>query len=515
MLNYSGRCISLRSGDIKEYYIVTFNIVGNKGESMRVKKCVALIIFLSLILSLLSGLIQQKNVFAEEITYTRTYTKMTEYNYGDKNNGFYMVPDEPGQYPVIFMFHGAGKEVSGNWEYKANILDTVNKWIALGYMDPMVIVVPNIERENEKDDWSLHGFNKYVNNGRFKALLDKIKNSEMEFDDKVDHSKKFSVTGFSMGGVESLFIGTRYKNDILNIGACSPSYMYYHVTGDNDDGWVKKADVNFTDDPNAHFMMGYGTKEDAFFHESVERYIAAYKENKTEEQKVFVVYGSYPDGHTWATFSREIFCFIYYMKFDVLPDDETIEKACKDKNLNYKDTSGNGSNNSSGNGSSSTSGGSGKGSKDTTGTNPSPKYSTEWINGKWYDANGTHTYEHILSWKCNDKGWWIEDSSGWYAVSCWQKIDGLWYYFDELGYMASDEWRDGWRLSSDGSQTYKEEGSWHASGNKWWFGDASGWYASATWQKINGSWYYFDDSGYMVTNQYVNGYWLGADGVCQ
>ena len=81
--------------------------------------------------------------------------------------------------------------------------------------------------------------------------------------------------------------------------------------------------------------------------------------------------------------------------------------------------------------------------------------------------------------------------------------------------MASDEWRDGWWLSSDGSLTYKEEGSWHASRDKWWFGDTSGWYASATWQKINGTWYYFDGSGYMVTNQYVDGYWLGADGACQ
>ena len=488
---------------------------------MRLKKKLALILSLALIISLISGIGQQKSVLAEGTGYTRTYTKMTDYNYGDKNKGFYMVPDEPGKYPVIFMFHGSGQTSSSNWEYREYLMDTVNKWIALGYMNPMVIVVPNIERENEKDDWSCYGFfYYYTNQDRFKLLLNKIKNGESEFDDKVDHSKKFSVTGFSMGGVESLCIGTSFKNDILNVGACSPSYMYFHVDSKgNDDGWVKKDKVNFTTDPEAHLFMGYGAQETEF-RQSVERYDAAYKENKTADQKDFVIYGSYNGGHTWETFSREIFYFIYYMKFDAVPDTETIEKACKDRNLDYGDNnSGNGSDSGSGKGSdnqaSGGSGASGNGSQGTSAKDTAPKYSNEWINGKWYDANGAQTYKSELSWKCNDKDWWIEDSSGWYAVSSWQKIDGLWYYFDESGYMASDEWRDGWWLSSDGSLTYKEEGSWHASRDKWWFGDTSGWYASATWQKINGTWYYFDGSGYMVTNQYVDGYWLGADGACQ
>ena len=51
---------------------------------------------------------------------------------------FYMVPDKSGKYPVIFMFHGAGEKISSNWEYRAYIMDTVNKWIALGYMDPIM-----------------------------------------------------------------------------------------------------------------------------------------------------------------------------------------------------------------------------------------------------------------------------------------------------------------------------------------------------------------------------------------
>lgn len=483
---------------------------------MKGNKQIVVFLALVLVISLVCGISSKKEVQAEGATYTRTYTQMKDYDYGEKNKGFYMVPDEPGQYPVIFMFHGAGQDVSSNWEYRSYLMDTVNKWIALGYMDPMVIVVPNIEREDEKDDWSCYGFFYYVNKGRFKTVLNKIKNGETEFDAKVDHSKKFSVTGFSMGGVESLLIGTTYKDDILNIGACSPSYMYYHMTGTSDDGWVKKDKVNFTDDPNAHLFMGYGIQESGF-RDSVERYDAVYRENKTAEQKDFVIYGSYDGGHTWDTFSREIFCFVYYMKFDVLPDAETVEKACKDRNLNYEGSGSAGGNSGSGTGGiGNATGGSGAGGSET-GNDISKKLdpSNEWINGKWYDANGAQNYEPTAEWKYNDKGWWMEDSSGWYPKSQWQKIDGYWYYFDESGYMASNEWRDGYWLSSIGSLEYEYTASWKHNSSGWWFEDGSGWYPQSQWQKIDGCWYYFDVSGYMVTNQYVDGYWIGVDGICQ
>ena len=56
-------------------------------------------------------------------------------------------------------------------------------------------------------------------------------------------------------------------------------------------------------------------------------------------------------------------------------------------------------------------------------------YSSEWVDGKWYNADGTQTYEATLSWKSNSDGWWFEDESGWYAVFQWQKINSEWYYF--------------------------------------------------------------------------------------
>ena len=180
----------------------------------------------------------------------------------------------------------------------------------------------------------------------------------------------------------------------------------------------------------------------------------------------------------------------------------------------------NGSGNTNGSGTAASSGtttgassnnGSGVASGDATN---GVKYSSEWVNGKWYNADGSQTYEPTMSWKSNSVGWWLEDTSGWYPVSQWQKIDGYWYYFNPDGYMASSEWRDGYYLSGSGALDYEPTASWYKDSKGWYFIDTSGWYPYRQWQKINGSWYYFDGNGYMVTSRYIDGYWIGADGVC-
>ena len=144
------------------------------------------------------------------------------------------------------------------------------------------------------------------------------------------------------------------------------------------------------------------------------------------------------------------------------------------------------------------------------------KYSNEWVDGKWYDADGKQTYKGTMSWKSNDKGWWIEDSEGWYPQSQWVKIDGKWYYFCADGYMDYSEYRDGCWLGSDGAWVEEYHGgTWKQNSTGWWYEDASGWYPQSQWVWIDGSCYYFGADGYMLTNQYVDGYWIGSDGVCQ
>ena len=140
--------------------------------------------------------------------------------------------------------------------------------------------------------------------------------------------------------------------------------------------------------------------------------------------------------------------------------------------------------------------------------------SNEWRDGKWIGADGSCTYSGQLLWKNNSTGWWVEDTVGWYPQDSWQKIDGVWYYFNASGYMASGEYYNGYWFNSDGSWDSQYYLSWKSDSTGWWVEDVSGWWPSSSWLKVDGYWYYFNSSGYMVTNQYVDGYWIGSDGVC-
>ena len=141
-------------------------------------------------------------------------------------------------------------------------------------------------------------------------------------------------------------------------------------------------------------------------------------------------------------------------------------------------------------------------------------YSNEWINGKWYNADGSQTYKGTLNWKSDANGWWVEDTDGWYPANAWQKIDGTWYFFKPDGYMAMSEYYGGYWFNADGSWDSQYFLSWKSDTTGWWVEDKSGWWPASSWLKIDGYWYYFDASGYMVTNKYVDGYWIGSDGVC-
>ncbi|MBR0146348.1 MAG: bacterial Ig-like domain-containing protein [Eubacterium sp.] len=142
------------------------------------------------------------------------------------------------------------------------------------------------------------------------------------------------------------------------------------------------------------------------------------------------------------------------------------------------------------------------------------KFRNEWRKNVWYDKDGYAT-DLTMKWRHNKKGWWIVDSEGKYRMKKWQKIDGKWYFFRADGYMASKEWCQGYWVNRDGTCTYAGKARWRHNSKGWWYEDNKGWYAKRCWQKIDGKWYYFGADGYMVTSRYVDGYWIGADGVCR
>lgn len=139
----------------------------------------------------------------------------------------------------------------------------------------------------------------------------------------------------------------------------------------------------------------------------------------------------------------------------------------------------------------------------------SPSYSEEWVDGFWYNVDGSQTYKYKGNWKMDETGWWYEDEKGWYPVEQWQKIDSKWYYFDETGYMLTNQYagkwdpysEGNWWVGDDGAWDGSEPGRWRLSNGKWYFSDKSGWYAKDGWYRICGGWYKFDSDGWMIEEQ--------------
>lgn len=82
-------------------------------------------------------------------------------------------------------------------------------------------------------------------------------------------------------------------------------------------------------------------------------------------------------------------------------------------------------------------------------------------------------------WQKNNTGYWYVRSDGSYPKEQFEQIDGTWYYFDGSGYMLSDKWKK------------RPDGTWY-------YFDKSGEMATG-WKLISNKWYYFKDDGEMVT----------------
>ena len=104
----------------------------------------------------------------------------------------------------------------------------------------------------------------------------------------------------------------------------------------------------------------------------------------------------------------------------------------------------------------------------------------------WLGAGQPYFYVYRLTdakeepgWKENDTGYWYVKEDGSYLKEKFEKIDGTWYYFDNSGYMLAEQWKK------------------HTDGNWYWF-DNSGHMATG-WKKIAEKWYYFNEEGAMQT----------------
>ena len=109
------------------------------------------------------------------------------------------------------------------------------------------------------------------------------------------------------------------------------------------------------------------------------------------------------------------------------------------------------------------------------------------------DATGIANYFGLTEgeWKQDDNGWKFQYKDGTSPVSCWRYISGAWYYFDASGYRVTD------------FHTIGESKYYFAENGKMLTG----------WQLLDDKWYYFVSSGEMVRNTWVGNYYVDSSGV--
>jgi len=120
--------------------------------------------------------------------------------------------------------------------------------------------------------------------------------------------------------------------------------------------------------------------------------------------------------------------------------------------------------------------------------------------GRKAEKARTNPVEYPLGWNKNKEGkWWYADTPNSYISGKWAFIDGRWYVFDNSGYMIT-----GW---------FKSNEDWY------YLNKDDGTMLSGQWILDNNKSYYLSKSGIMAKNCYVKSkekdvyYWMGEEGV--
>lgn len=108
------------------------------------------------------------------------------------------------------------------------------------------------------------------------------------------------------------------------------------------------------------------------------------------------------------------------------------------------------------------------------------------------------------TWAYSNGRWWYKHANGSYTKNGWDKIDGVWYYFDDEGWMKTGWVKDGkwYYLSESGAMLT----GWKKIDNTWYHLNDSG-SMETGWSQVNGSWYYLNSSGAMQTGWVKDGGW--------
>ena len=132
--------------------------------------------------------------------------------------------------------------------------------------------------------------------------------------------------------------------------------------------------------------------------------------------------------------------------------------------------------------------------------------------GKWVSNSVGKWYEYSDGTYENSEFKNIENetyyfTSNGYVKTGWLLVNNNWYFFKNSGCMVTSNWVGSYYMDSEGKMKT------NAFTPDGYYCSADGVYVRNAWVKHNGNYYYMDANGLMKKNAWAGSYYLGADGV--
>jgi enterochelin esterase family protein len=197
------------------------------------------------------------------------------------------------EYPVLYLAGGSG-ELPSNWVFDGRVNFIMDNLLAEGKVKPMIIAIPNnqvVHRNHPKHaELTFDIFEKEMRNHVI-PLIDNIYKT-------IRSPKGRAISGLSMGGRHSMFVGFRSLDLFANFGILS--------AGDNEPETSLK---NFLTDPKVnekvdYLFVGQGTMEaSGFFNRRCQALHDALNNHNIKHE--YYIGGS--GGHDWGTWRHLLY----------------------------------------------------------------------------------------------------------------------------------------------------------------------------------------------------------------
>lgn len=219
----------------------------------------------------------------------------SEVTNGERELYVYTPPgyDPNKKYPVLYLLGGSG-ELPSNWMYDGRVNFIMDNLLAEGKAEPMIIALPNnqiIHRNHPKHtELTFDIFEKELRNHVI-PLVDKSYST-------IQSPKGRAISGLSMGGRHSMFIGFRSLDLFANFGILSAG-----------DATAETTLKSFLTDPKVHekvdyLFVGQGTKEaTGFFNQRVQALLEALNNHNIKHE----YYEGGHGGHDWGTWRHLLY----------------------------------------------------------------------------------------------------------------------------------------------------------------------------------------------------------------